>query len=175
MNPPDDPLHSACAQGDLPAVKDLIARYLTADPSYNPPFSSMLYAAARSDRVDIARYCLDHQALINPETIKILMINRSKAVYELLLDSHAVDVNFYIPWFGDILSNVARANDFDWTRLCLSHGADPNLNLVDEYMSILASVAESEKGSSAMAELLIKHGVSGSRTPRRFTLTRDII
>ena len=174
MNPPDDPLHSACAKGDLPAVTDLITRNQAADPSYSPPFSSMLYAAARNDRAAIARYCLDHQAPINPEIIKILMINRSKAVYELLLDSHAVDVNFYIPWFGDFLSNVARANDFEWTRLCFSHGADPNMNLVDEHMSILASVAESEKGSLEMAELLVKHGVSVSCVLRRLKLIRDI-
>ena len=164
MNPPDDPIHSACGQGDLSAVTDLISRLQKSDPSYKPPFPTILYAATSHDCVNVAKYCLDHHAVVTPDIMRILLINRAKTVYELFLDSNAVDANYYIPWFGDILSHAARRNDFEWAHLCLSHGADPNRNLVDEHKSILASVAESEKGTVKMAELLIGHGalVKGS-------------
>lgn len=64
--------------------------------------------------------------------------------------------NYYIPWFGDILSNAATHDDFEIATICLSYGADPNANLVDEHMSILAAVAE--LASVGMARLLLKHG-----------------
>ncbi|KAL8943250.1 MAG: hypothetical protein Q9211_001045 [Gyalolechia sp. 1 TL-2023] len=124
----------------------------------------MLRVAIVGDHVHVAKFCLDHHASIDPQMMRTLLISRASSVYEMLLDSHAVDVNFYIPWFGDILANVARDNHFEMTRLCLSHGADPNRNLVDEHMSILAAVAGSEHGSVQMAKLLIDHGavVKGS-------------
>ncbi|KAI4194050.1 MAG: hypothetical protein LQ350_008010 [Teloschistes chrysophthalmus] len=124
----------------------------------------MLYTATRHDRVNIAKYCLDHSARVDAEIMMILLINRAEAVYELFLDTHAVDVNYFIPHFGDILSDLAMANDFDWVRLCLSHGADSNRNIVDEYKPVLAAVAESEHGSVEMLRLLIDNGavVKGS-------------
>ena len=47
-----------------------------------------------------------------------------------------LDVNYYIPWFGDILSNVGTKNDLEWAKFCLDHGANPNQNLVDEHKRI---------------------------------------
>lgn len=82
-------------------------------------------------------------------------MNRATETYKFLLGRKAVDVNYYIPWFGDILSHCATRDDFEWVRLCLDYGADPNQNLVDEHKSILAAVAE--LASVKMAALLIKH------------------
>lgn len=44
----------------------------------------------------------------------------------------------------------------EWTSLCLQHGANPNLNLVDEHKSLLAAVAE--LASVDIARLLIERG-----------------
>ncbi|KAI4129291.1 MAG: hypothetical protein LQ338_002300 [Usnochroma carphineum] len=160
---PED-LHSACLNDDLPTLSALLSQRRTANPTYSPPFPSIFYTATRHDRLTIAQYCIDNKTPITPEVMKIALINRSKAVYTYLLDSESVDVDYYIPWFGDILSNVALRNDLEWARLCLSHGADPNKNLVDEHKSVLAAVAESEEGSVEMAELLTEYGarVKGS-------------
>jgi ankyrin repeat protein len=122
----------------------------------------MMYAAARQDQVNIVKYCLDHGAVVHPDVMRVLLINRARETYILLLETNAVDVNYYIPWWGDMLSNVARRNDLGWAQLCLDRGADPNQNLVDEHQSILAAVAE--LASVEMAALLIRYGarVKGS-------------
>lgn len=157
-----DELYNACTNGDLDLVTAFITRSQTTNPSYTPPFSSMLYAATTHDRANVAKYCLDHGATVSRDVMRELLISRAKATYILFLDTKAIDINYYIPWFGDILSNVATKDDFEWARLCLSRGADPNLNLVDEHKSILAGVAET--ASVDMARLLIEHGarVKGS-------------
>ena len=155
-------LYDACINGNLDAVIASIAHSKAANPSFKPPFSTMIYAATSKDHVDIVEYCLDNGAAVNPDTMQILLINRARKSYIFLLEAKAVDVNYYIPWWGDILSNVARRNDLDWAKLCLNRGADPNQNLVDEHKSILAAVAE--LASVEMAALLIQHGarVNGS-------------
>ena len=43
-----------------------------------------------------------------------------------------------------------------WARLCLKRGADPNRNLVDEHLPILAAAAE--VASLEMVELLVAYG-----------------
>ena len=155
-------LYDACITGDLDAVTARISQSKETDPSFSPPFSTMMYVAISKDYINIVRYCLENGAIVNSDMMQILLINRARKSYIYLLEVKAIDVNYYIPWWGDILSNVAKRNDFDWARLCLDHGADPNRNLVDEHKSTLAAVAE--LASVEMAELLIQHGahVKGS-------------
>lgn len=155
-------LYEACKEGSLVAVTDLISRLRVSNPSWSPPFSSMLYIATSNDHPSIVQYCLENAAPITPKIMKILLITRAKQTYTRLLDRKAVDVNYYIPWFGDILGRFATEDNLEWAHLCLEHGADPNQNLVDEHKSILAAVAE--LASVEMAALLIKHGarVKGS-------------
>lgn len=158
-----DELYDACINGNLDAMNASIAKSKEANPSFSPPFSNMMYVATSRDHVNIVKYCLDHGATVNPDIMQILLINRARDSYIYLLESKAVDVNYYIPWWGDVLSNVAaKRDDLNWAQLCLDRGADPNRNLVDEHKSILATVAE--LGSKEMADLLIQHGahVNGS-------------
>ncbi|KAL8933431.1 MAG: hypothetical protein Q9216_006366 [Gyalolechia sp. 2 TL-2023] len=164
MTSAHDPLLSACKEGNLLAVTAQISHHQRLDPSYTPPFKDMLNAATLGDHVNVTKFVLDQHNPIDAEIMQTVLIGRAVSVYEFFLRNEAVDVNFYIPWFGDILSNVARDDDFEMTRLCLSHGADPNRNLVDEHMSILAAVAGSERGSVQIAKLLVDHGavVKGS-------------
>lgn len=159
-----DELYDACTNGDLNAVTALISRSKTANRSYTPDFNSMLYAATTADRASVAKYCLDNGAAVTRDIMRDLLISRAKETYVLFLDAKAIDIDYYIPWFGDMLSNAATRDDFEWARLCLSRGADPNLNLVDEHKSILAAVAET--ASVEMAMLLIEHDaqVKGSGT-----------
>ena len=88
--------------------------------------------------------------------MKIILMNRTKDVHKLLLDTNAIDVNCYIPWFGDVLSEAATNDDFKMASICLSHGADPNTNIVDEHLSILAAVAD--LASEGITRLLFEHG-----------------
>ena len=155
-------LYDACITGNLDAVKASLAHSRAADSPFSPPLSSILYAATSKDHVKIVKYCLENGAAVTRDVMQILLINRAKETYIYLLESKAVDINYYMPWWGDILSNVATSDDLDWAQLCLDRGADPNRNLVDEYKSLLAAVAE--LASIQMAALLIRHGahVKGS-------------
>lgn len=157
-----DKLHSACENGDLHTSIEHITLQKAGKSFYTPPLSEMLYTATGKDRLNVVKYCIDNGAVITDNVIKKLLICRAKETYLFLLRSKALDVDYYIPWFGDILSNVATAGDMKWVELCLAHGADPNQNLVDEHKSILAAVAELV--SIPIAALLVSHGaqVTGS-------------
>ncbi|KAL9575885.1 MAG: hypothetical protein Q9212_007598, partial [Teloschistes hypoglaucus] len=152
----DDDLHRACAKGDLDAIKSFISSQTAVNQSFNPPWQALLYVASRADQARLVQYCLDNGAQVTNELMKIILINRTKETYKVLLNAHAIDVNYYIPWFGDILGNVAIEDDGEWTALCLRHGADPNKNLVDEHKPLLAAVAE--LASVEIAKLLIEEG-----------------
>ncbi|KAL8726819.1 MAG: hypothetical protein Q9181_005916 [Wetmoreana brouardii] len=110
----------------------------------------------QGDHAKPVRYCLENGAQVTDDMMKLVLLNRAKETYTLLLDSKAIDVDYYIPWFGDILGNVATDDDRKWTPLCLSRGADPNKNLIDEHKSLLAAVAE--LASVETAKLLVEEG-----------------
>ena len=87
----------------------------------------------------------------------IFFSRHAKKIFIYLLENRVININHTICYFGDVLSNAAIASDFEWTRLCLEYGADPNTSLVDEYESVLAAVA-SQKASIPMVQLLLSHG-----------------
>ena len=153
-----DDLYNACIEGHLDTVRAAIDRAKATDPQTSLPFSSILYTAASKDRVNIARYALDEGATVNSRIVLICWINRAKDTYSMLLDTNAIDVNYAISKYGAILSMAATADNLEWANICLSHGADPNSDLVDQHMSVLAAVAE--LASTEMAQLLIDHGAS---------------
>lgn len=134
-------LHEACLTGDDDAIKAFVSHQQAANDANSPRWPALMYTATSKDHGSIVQYCLDNGAKVTNDVMKILLINRSKETYTLLLDAKAVDINYYIPWFGDILGNVATDNDREWTGFCLRHGADPNKNLRDEHKSLLAAVA----------------------------------
>jgi ankyrin repeat protein len=119
-------LYNACIAGNLDAVKVSLADSIAADPSFSPPVSKILHAAASKDHVKIVKYCLENGATVNRDLVLTVLINRARETYIHLLESKAVDINHYISWFGDILPNVATRDDLDWAKLCLDRGADPN-------------------------------------------------
>ena len=151
-----DKLRLACENGDLDTIVEHITVQKAKKSSYMPPLPEMLYTATGKDRLNIVRYCFENGAVVTDSVMKTLLICRAKETYLFLLESKNVDVDYYIPWFGDILSNVATADDMEWAEFCLEQGADPNRNLVDEYKSILAAVAE--LASVQMAMLLVAKG-----------------
>ncbi|KAG7006054.1 hypothetical protein G7Y79_00016g040390 [Physcia stellaris] len=148
-------LHQACQDENLDAVRRYISQQQAVDQSYKPPLQEIMYTAAGSDNIEIAIYCLENGAAITDDLLKKLLICRAKAIYIACIDSKKVDINHYIPWYGDMLSNAATANDLEWAKLCLEHGADPNLNLYEEHKSILAAAAE--LASLEMVTLLVEN------------------
>ncbi|KAL4874973.1 ankyrin repeat-containing domain protein [Aspergillus karnatakaensis] len=159
-----------CQQNSLEALEAFIQQQRQSDPGYSPPLRVLLEAATdwRADK--IAAYCLE-----NGETAKAyddrraydgvmtsVVVNDSFAVYRLLVEHKAVDINYYVPWYGDILSIMAFSNQLDRVEFCLEHGADPNRNLFQEYLSALACATET--GNMKMVDSMIQHGakVTGS-------------
>jgi hypothetical protein len=104
-------LYNACIAGNLDAVKVSLADSKAADSSFSPPVSTILHGPASKDHVKIVKYCLENGATVNRDVVLIVLINRPRETYIHLLESKAVDINHYISWFGDILSNVATRDD----------------------------------------------------------------
>ena len=85
-----------------------------------------------------------------------MLVGRACKTYKALLACKAVDPDYFIPWHGDILGNVASMGELEWVRLCLENGANPNMNKVDYFKSALAAAAES--GHIEVVDLLLQHG-----------------
>lgn len=151
-----DDLYNACNAGDLPAVLEYISQQRSRNPSLNPPLAAMMYVAASRDHSDIVRHCLASGGKVSDELLSLIIVDRPFKTYETILKAKAVDVNYYVSWLGDVLTCVATEDDIAFTKLCLSHGADPNRNLFEEYKTALAAVAET--ASVEIATLLLDHG-----------------
>ena len=150
-------LQATCADGNLEALKVILSRRKEADPTYKVAWSAIMYVAASKDDTRILSYCLDEGANVTAEVVRAIWVCKSKEAYTLILNRNCVDVNYYIPWVGDILGESATEDNIEWVELCLQHGADPNKNLCnDQHMSVLAAVAE--QASLEMAKILVKAG-----------------
>lgn len=153
-----DDLYNACYAGDLPTVLAVISQQRSRDPTFSPPLAAMMYVAAKRDHSAIVEHCLASGATISDELLQRIVVDRPIKTYEVILKAKAIDANYFIPWFGDVLTCVATDNDFDFVKLCLSHGADPNRNLFEEDKTALAAVAET--ASIEIAKLLLEHGAN---------------
>lgn len=151
-----DELYQACKEGRLEDITSLIERCRAANPTYNPPLSAMMTAAALRDRANVVAYCLREGGSVTDAVMGALVGNHSFETHKLLVTTKAVDVNRVIPWHGDILAVVAPAGDYEWAKFCLQNGANPNLNMVDGFKTVLAVTAES--GTTDIVSLLLEHG-----------------
>ena len=148
------PLDLACSIGDLDTIESHISHQRATNPTYSPPWSAVIYTATSHDQVRIVAYSLSHSGNKVCDCVMHIFFSRhAKKIFIYLLENEIINVNHTICYFGDVLSNAAIANGFEWTRLCLEYGADPNTSLVDEYESVLAAVA-SQKASIPMVQLL---------------------
>jgi hypothetical protein len=124
--------------------------------------NDMLLAAADSNASDIVAYCLSHGATVPGIAIlrrlNVHVAGNGFATYKVLIEAGVVDINYYIPWFGDVLGIMADANNINWARYCLEHGADPNKNRIEEYRTSLAAAASN--GNTEMVQLLLEYGAA---------------
>ena len=151
-----DDLYAACDAGDLPTVLAFISQQRSLSPTFRPPLAAMMYVAAKGDHSAIVSHCLACGGTVSDELLQRIVVDRPIKTYEAMLKADAIDANYFIPWFGDVLTCVATDDDIDFVKLCLSHGADPNRNLFEEDKSALAAVAET--ASIGIATLLLEHG-----------------
>ena len=149
-------LYSACRDGDLD--KTLALSSPTASPKFHNgrPLSAMMAVSADGDHAHIVESCLSEGGHVDDTVMLHVLTSRAIKTHRILLASKAVDPDFFIPWHGDVLGSAAAHGDIEWVRFCLEHGANPNLNKVDEFKSILAAAAE--RGSLEIVALLLKHG-----------------
>ncbi|KAL5332651.1 ankyrin repeat-containing domain protein [Aspergillus crustosus] len=151
-----DEILAICRQNSREALEVFIQQNRETDPDYSPPLRELLLGATDSQADNIAAYCLENGQVAYNEVMTSVVVNDSFAVYCLIVKHKAVDINYVVPWYGDILGVKAAGNRLDWVKFCLEHGADPNRNLVDEYLSALSCAAST--GSIEMVDLLLQHG-----------------
>ncbi|KAK2802249.1 hypothetical protein FQN50_007430 [Emmonsiellopsis sp. PD_5] len=151
-----DDLYQACRAGRVEDISSLEERFRRENPAYTLPLSAMMTVAAETDQANMVSYCLEQGGAVTDAVMTTLISANSFETHRLLVASKAVDINRFVPWFGDILGVVAPEGNYEWTRFCLENGADPNLNKVDGFKSVLAAAAE--RSTTEMVALLIEHG-----------------
>jgi hypothetical protein len=142
-----------CRQNSQEALEEFIQQKQETDPDYSPPLHELLLGAIDSRADNIAAYCLENGQVAYNTVMTSVVVNDSFAMYHLIVEHKAVNINYIMPWYGDILGVKAAGNQLDWVKFCLEHGADPNRNLVEEYLSALSCAAST--GSIEMVDLLL--------------------
>ena len=125
-----DELHQACENEDV----DTIFKQISQQQATKSFWECFIPRLAKT--ISMSLHTALRMVLWSQNTLRKVVICRAKNTYVLFLDAKAVDANHYIPCFGDILSNVATSDDFEWAKLCLSHGANSNRTLYEEHKSI---------------------------------------
>ncbi|KAL4965236.1 ankyrin repeat domain-containing protein [Aspergillus stella-maris] len=143
-------------QNNLAALENFIQQKRETDANYTPPLHDLLQAATDCRAPEIAAYCLENGQKASGGIMTSVVTNSSFAVYRLLIEYKAVNINYYVGWYGDILGTKAHSNELDWVRFCLAHGADPNLNKVHDNITALACAVST--GNLEMVELMLRHG-----------------
>ncbi|KAL2865546.1 ankyrin repeat domain-containing protein [Aspergillus lucknowensis] len=151
-----DEIQAICQQNNLKALEVFIQQQQEADPDYSPPLRALLRAATDWEADKIAAYCLENGQTVPDGVMTSVVVNNSFAVYRLLVERKAVDINYYVPWYGDILGTFAYSDKIEWVKFCLEHGADPNENLIGDGLRALACAAST--GNIEMVDLMLQHG-----------------
>lgn len=158
--PLDEELKALCTANRLNDLIALLQTRHSNDTNYTPPINEILLAAADSNAADIVDYCLSHGTTISGTAIlrrlNVHVASNRFETYKVLLEAGVVDINYYIPWFGDVLGIMADASNVKWVKYCLEHSADPNKNLIEEFRTPLAAAASN--GNAEMVQLLLDHG-----------------
>ncbi|EEA21855.1 hypothetical protein TMatcc_008719 [Talaromyces marneffei ATCC 18224] len=158
--PLDEELQALCKSNRIDDIEALLKICLSNDSSYIPAINDMILAAVDLDAADIVACCLFHGATV-PRTTVLRRLNvhigsNGFETYKVLIETKVVDISYYIPLFGDVLGIIADANNINWVRYCLEHGADPNKNLIEEFKTPLAAAAGN--GNMGMVQLLLDYG-----------------
>lgn len=150
-------LYRACCDGDLDAVESFIADQKSLDASYAPPIDLIMLVATSRDRAQIVSWCLDQGATVNEDIMRSIVSGNTFKTHKVLIEAKAVDIDYSVPWFGTALAMAATYGNYEWTKFCLEHGANPNSGkVIDEYKTILAGTAEN--GKVDVVKLLLEHG-----------------
>lgn len=153
----DDP-RKACETNRTGDAQGLICKRPVDKSAYAPPLGAMMAAAVYYDTAGVVEFCLEQggpEAVQDPVMTFVAQRSAWKS-YRLVIERKAVDINYVIPWYGDVLGNAATHDNLTIARFCLQHGADPNRNKVEEYMSVVGATAE--LGHLEMVQLLLNHG-----------------
>lgn len=150
-------LFEACIQNKVHDVKTMVNHRISTSNSNSPSlFSSLIMVAADHNAPDIVAFALKHGAQVTDPVKNTIIQAGFLDCYRVLIDAKAIDLDYYVPWFGDALGLAVRDEKLDWVKFCLEHGANPDKNLLDEYKMSLAEAAEN--GNQETVELLIQYG-----------------
>lgn len=120
----DSELLLACKENRRSDIEALVRSRQATNAQYVPPVNAMMAAAASKDAADVVAYCLDHGAAVLDDVMSAIVQSKSFAAYRVLVEANAVDIDRVVPWYGDILGVMACANQLDWVRFSLEHGAN---------------------------------------------------
>ncbi|KAL2826188.1 hypothetical protein BJY01DRAFT_229872 [Aspergillus pseudoustus] len=94
-------IQAVCQRNSLEALEVLIQKQREIDTDYSPPLPDLLHAATDWDADKIAAYCVENGQTVFDGLMTSVVVNNSFAVYRLLVKHKAVDIDYYVPWYGD--------------------------------------------------------------------------
>ncbi|KAL8684963.1 MAG: hypothetical protein Q9218_008052, partial [Villophora microphyllina] len=151
MSTPDQELLTACAQGDITKVRELISTMQTPS-NEEASLKSMALKAAEHGHADILTLCIDEGADVSRMDLEDYF--EYEEVLEVLVTRGGIDVNEDFEHAGDALINAIWEMKYDFSKWLLEHGADPNSgHLMADSTSAITAAAE--RGRIDFADLLV--------------------
>ena len=158
----ENPIVEAAKEGDLPAVRALIAKRANVNEPSRDGSTPLLWAAYHSD-LEMARALIAAGAAVNTSNkygiTPLLQASRTgdTAMIAALLDAGA-DVARAHPDGETPLMAVSRAGRADAARLLLARGAE--VNAADTYQQQTALMWAAAQGHADVASILLKAGAN---------------
>lgn len=146
-------LFTACKSGDLSAVASL---YEQRPEQSQTIINSLLILSAAYNKPTIASYALSNGAKVTTPVMTNIAGASAFETHKVLISTESIDINYYVPWYGDMLSMAVMGDNLDWVRFCLENGADPQLHRVNGYKTTVAAAAE--RASTGVINLLLQYG-----------------
>jgi hypothetical protein len=108
-------LYAPCCKGDINAISTLTQHRRSLDPSYAPSFSIILAFAAYYDHAHLASWCLNSGATVSDTHMRSVIVGAFKT-HKVLIEAKAVDIDYYVMWFGTVLSVASADGHYEWTK-----------------------------------------------------------
>ncbi|GAB7366157.1 hypothetical protein MBLNU230_g7719t1 [Neophaeotheca triangularis] len=154
LTPPEDiELAGACARGNFPVVRRIVAKHADQRPPLHSVSTSCFMECIKHNRPGILQYLCEKV----PESARYLRIDMrgvlSTATLQVLLD-HGWDINQPLSRTKPpVLGYIARSEEL--TRWFLDHGADPNARCDWDLTPLSVAIGE---GSLSAIYLMIQYG-----------------
>lgn len=152
-------LYDLCNAGSIPNLREYLPTRYPKNHPFKVPILKMMEIAVENSDTALTKYCLSEGGRATESIMKRIALNRPYRFFEDLLPSTYFPPDYVFSHgatYCTVATYAATANDFDFVKLCLAHGAQTRDTDFENYPTALAAIAE--KASIEMVALWLEHG-----------------